>query len=355
MDYYPLDNTPTLFSSLPQTSYDVPSFDEAFDTKSLKDFYRQQSHPNIFASKCQRELSNEEEFRSQTFEAPSPATTVQSHSFFDMFGGSHYEDFRNEGPFGSNQNSNKTLQNYMSPLRMRQAQVAKGIHLNFGLENHEKPMEKEPEVQKNKPEENLIAMLCEQMKQYYGENPGAQNERQGFFQQNQQPRNVIMKNMDERNLMFNEEDKLTGTIVRKLISKKKIFEIQRSKKGLEGNLRKGSVVVESNVLKEIKKRTISVELTTTSLFKSESLVKKDEEKKEKKPRKRNTDNGEKKEKKEKKEKTEKKTVPATPQLNVQIGNNGADNSVNSANAKKVVFGNITTGMKDFGSYQMFSS
>lgn len=319
-------------SNLPQSKYDVPSFEEAFDPESLKSFYNNQSSPNLFASKFQRDFGFEDDFLVKNFEAISPATTARSHSFMDFFH-PHYEDMRHDNSPSANFN----LQNHLSPVHSQQGQVARGIKFNFDKEReYDQPQQQQqPQKPQADTSSNLIAMLCEQMKQYY-DHPQQETTKnllqvvKGETEPFMAQRFISLDR--ETSVSFSEghASRLEDTILRKLIFKKKIFSIQR---GQNTNKDTKAKRKNSDVFKVKRQRAQSLNLpaiqgllhdeTTKMLVEedkkdkkvkrkgSEAVIGKDEKALKKKLK---TEKTEKKDKKEKKDKPKKTEVAAPNEL-----------------------------------------
>lgn len=326
-------------ANLIQSKYDVPSFDEAFDTESLKNFYNNQSSPNHFASKFQRDFGFEDDFLVKNFEAISPATTAQSHSFLDFFN-PHYEDVRHE----SSPSAAFNLQNHLSPVQFKpQGQVAKGIRFNFEKEAEREREYEQPQPQKPQGEnQNLIAMLCEQMKQYYDQ-PQQETTRNLLQVVKGETEPFMAKrfmSLDrETSVSFSDvsANRLEDTIIRKLICKKKIFTIQRDQNKDTKAKRKNS-----DVFKVKRQRAQSLNLPAIQSLLHEETTKMlvEEEKKDKKVKRKGSEavgkedkalkkklKTEKIEKPEKKEKKEKKPKKMSTQLSIEIAASSQDSDI----------------------------
>jgi hypothetical protein len=335
MDSFLFEQFAPVPQMIPQSKYEVPSFEEAFDTNSLKNFYRDQSSPNHFEAKFRRDFGLDEDIQTHSFEAISPATTAQSQSFMDFFH-PRYEDMRQD----NSPRAALNLRDHLSPVQCDQNQVAKGIRFN----ENQGMKRQESQVSQSDPN-NLIAMLCEQMKQYYEPQQEIISNRPQFVKGETEPffaRRFISLDR-ETSVSFSDSsvNRLEETVLRKLIFKKKIFTIQRNQKNTK-DLKVKRKNSEVNSLK-LKKRAQSVHLPA-SLFNDETglagkmLV--EEEKKSLKIRRKHSEavgkevkeakaprkKSEKLEKKEKKEKKE-KTPKISPQQSEPVQN--------------IIFGNLT--------------
>jgi len=329
MDAFLFEQHAPVPQMFPQSKYDIPSFEEAFDTDSLKNFYRNQSSPNHFAAKFRRDFGLDEDFQAHHFEAISPATTAQSQSFMDFFH-PHFEDMRQD----NSPRAALNLRDHLSPVQCEPNQVAKGIRFNVIQNVNENQGMKRQDSQSDP--NNLIALLCEQMKQYYDQpQQGTINNRPQVVKGEAEPffAKRFMSLDRETSVSFSDScaNRLEETIIRKLIFKKKIFSIQRDQKNTK-DLKVKRKNSEANSLKLKRKRAQSVHLPVQSLLHDEAglagkmLV--EEEKKTPKIRRKHSEavgkdvkaprkKSEKAEKKEKKEKKE-KTPKISPQLNIQI-------------------------------------
>ncbi len=335
MDSFLFEQFAPVPQMIPQSRYEVPSFDEAFDPDSLKNFYRNQSSPNHFEAKFRRDFGLDEDFQTHNYEAISPATTAQSQSFMDFFN-PRYEDMRQDN---SPRAAPLNLRDHLNPVQCEQNQVANGIRFN---ENQDLIKRQGSQVSQSDPN-NMIAMLCEQMKQYYEPQQEAiinnrpqvvKGEAEPFFAKR------FMSFDRETSVSFSDSsaNRLEETVLRKLIFKKRIFTIQRNQKNTK-DLKVKRKNSEANSLK-LKKRAQSVHLPA-SLFNDETgLVGKmlvEEEKKALKIRRKHSEAvgkeakeikapRKKSEKIEKKEKKEKKTPKISPQ---------------SESVQNIIFGSLT--------------
>lgn len=244
------------------SEFDLPSFEEAFDPESLKNFYRQQNAPISFKRPC----SMEEETHSQTFEALSPATT-QSQSpmdYYAQYSGETFGQMRKDSHNNVNQTSQGTKTQVQGQLDKKKNKPKKTTE--------KKETEKKKKVEEPKdPEMNdMISMLFTEIQSFYTE-PASTAEQvmatMEHMEQTPKQKSTVKKNRSRKNSKLdNEEDKLSDSVLNKLIKKKSVFIVQRKE---VKPVRKNSAKQQGTTKAQRKKSAVT---TTTAQTPTESLA-----------------------------------------------------------------------------------
>jgi len=176
--------------SFQMASYiDIPSFEEAFDTESLKRFYQQQA-PAVILNKslANQNVSDEEDAWFQSLDMFSPSSSAKNDAqyFFDF-------------PIES--------------IGTQEAQSAKtdNIEQNATTNNKE-------------PTSDMIANLCQQIQQFYNPEASAQKE------QNTEGREFTFQKKSQL------DQALRSSILKKIIKKEDVFIIHKRKHKISSSL-----------------------------------------------------------------------------------------------------------------------
>jgi len=286
MDFYLLGHSLQIPSVPLVPDQDIPSFEEAFDADSLRKFYKRQGEFGGFPLKCQTVFGVEEDTGSQTLESVSPATTIQSHGFLDLFQDDIPEPFHRSDP-----TLIEKLQNSLGPFHPNQNEMREPRRIMFHTQNDTSMQieNRRKEERKNGEPTDLIAMLCQQIQQYYPEDSQHQDPLSEMNHAQE-----LIKPMKEQGQFTSRktsgawnEYNIDDTVLRKLISKKRMFVVDRSKKPFNVVMKKNSMIPKS------KKKSISIQFANDAEPEPSELISEKSK-------------SEKKEKAEKKEKKEKK-------------------------------------------------